>query len=445
MHLFRIVVRSASVGHRVEATVVDESTSTDTPAGCLLDLTGVPPAPPSARDVDAARGFGEALGRAVFAGDVRTAFHSALDSAVASKQTLHVKLEVEPAPVLAPLRWELLCSPTDKWTASPWEFLRLQQQTPFSLCPPATGGRRYPLLSREDLRALLVVANMGPSTGVLSLPEFDAAATVDALRAVFTEQSIGCTVLACNGATPVPGADGLPTLEEICKRLDTDAPSILHVVCHGAPARARSGGRDGAPDDTILYLLRGERPRGRYDARLAGDHVAQVLGRELSECFRRTRRLPHLTFLCSCESAAPTTDGWRGGLAQRLSREFGMPAVLAMTEPIAIRTGQALCKEFYSLLRRDGEVDRALNDACVSLVHGHDHDVLVPVLFDRLRGLQLFGYSGELTTGEWNAGLERLENALARHAPVLLERSRELIKNARTELAVVEESAQIRP
>ena len=54
--------------------------------------------------------------------------------------------------------------------------------------------------------------------------------------------------------------------------------------------------------------------------------------------------MPHFAFLATCESASPEAEGALGGLAQRLVRELGMPAVVAMTERISVATAQALAE-----------------------------------------------------------------------------------------------------
>ena len=77
-----------------------------------------------------------------------------------------------------------------------------------------------------------------------------------------------------------------------------------------------------------------------------------------------------------------------GGLAQRLVRELGMPAVLAMTDRVTVSTARALTESFYGRLLEHGEPDLALVEANAGLAERHD--VTVPVLFSRLGGRPLF-------------------------------------------------------
>ena len=48
--------------------------------------------------------------------------------------------------------------------------------------------------------------------------------------------------------------------------------------------------------------------------------------------------LPHFVFLSCCESASPKAEGSLGGLGQRLVRDLGVPAVLAMTDPVSVKS-----------------------------------------------------------------------------------------------------------
>jgi len=61
--------------------------------------------------------------------------------------------------------------------------------------------------------------------------------------------------------------------------------------------------------------------------RVRGEARAQsVTASELIERLDRVGRLPYLVFLSACESSAPVQR--LGGLAQRLVRKLGIPAVI---------------------------------------------------------------------------------------------------------------------
>ena len=76
--------------------------------------------------------YGLHLGEALFRDDVRDAFVRAVAKARSADEPLRVLLSVE-AGDLRPLHWEQLCAPLDRG----WDYLLLNQGTPFSLIVPA--------------------------------------------------------------------------------------------------------------------------------------------------------------------------------------------------------------------------------------------------------------------------------------------------------------------
>ncbi|AFY66271.1 CHAT domain-containing protein [Geitlerinema sp. PCC 7407] len=338
------------------------------------------------------RNYGTRLGKALFRDEVRDAFVCALRD---STEPLRVLLFIEAEDrELRSLRWERLCANIDDG----WYLLAIEQRTPFSLYIPAITDRRFPPIGRRDLRSLVLVAS--PSgLGRFSLDSFDVEATVESVRQALGE--IPCDVLAT-----VNGAIGLPNLDELCKQLTdrTKQYTLLHVVCHG---KLIEGG------ETVLYWAK------------ADNSVEPVTGTRLLErlrSLRGARGLPHFAFFSTCESASSEAEEALGGLAQRLVRDLGMPAVVAMTEKVTIKTAQALAKSFYRQLKESGEVDLALNEATAGLAERHD--ITVPALFSRLGGRPLFSdkLDRDLTNAEIQFGLERLQNLLIERAPVLQEK-----------------------
>src|SRR5205823_7898993 len=119
-----------------------------------------------------------------------------------------------------------------------------------------------------------------------------------------------------------------------------------------------------------------------------------------------------------------------GGLAQRLVRELGIPAVIGMTERVTIATAHALAEQFYNRLfaqTKAGEVDRALVEAYAGLAARSD--INVPALYSRLGTQPLFSTALDrpLTVAEIKAGLRQLDELLIERAPVLRPR---LVENA---------------
>src|SRR5262245_8019556 len=332
--------------------------------------------------------YGLVLGRALFHDEVRDAFVQALTK---SEDYLRVLLFVE-ADDLKTLRWERLCAPLDRG----WDFLALTQRVPFCLYLPSLTDRRFPPIGRRDLRALVLVASPD-GLERYRLQPFDVMAAVASVRTALGD--IPCDVLARSEGTVGP-----PTLDALCERITAEHYTLLHVVCHGQFMR-ESG-------ETVLYWDTADH---RVDP-VAGTRLLERLGR-----LQGARGPPHFAFLATCETARAEAEGALGGLAQRLVRELGMPAVVAMTETVSVTTAQALGTAFYGRLREHGEVDRALVEACAGLAERYD--IIVPALYSRLGGRPLFSDTPDrpLTNAEIGFGLDRLETLLAERAPVLRE------------------------
>jgi CHAT domain-containing protein len=128
----------------------------------------------------------------------------------------------------------------------------------------------------------------------------------------------------------LPDAVGPPTLDALCERLTTSSYTLLHLACHGQYIPAI--------DDTVVYLSKDDQQVDPVVSSRLLDRLSQIRG----EC-----GLPHFAFLATCESASPQAEGAPGGLAQRLVRDLGIPAVLAMTDAVTISTAEALTSTFY--------------------------------------------------------------------------------------------------
>jgi len=335
------------------------------------------------------RDYGTFLGKALLRDEVRDGFVRALSH---NEQTLRVLLFIEAADKeLRTLRWERLCAPID----GDWQMLAINQRVPFSFYIPAITDRLFPAIGRRDLRALVLVASPSDSKRY-KLDTFDVETTVKSVRSALGD--IPTDVLAT-----VDDAIGLPTLDELCTQLTDRSKqyTIVHFVSHG---RVMDDG------ETLLYWSK------------ADNTVEVVTATRLLErvrVLRGARGLPHFTFLCTCESASPDAEAGLGGLGQRLVRDLGMPAVVAMTEKVTIKTAQALAEKFYHQLRQSGEVDSALHEATAALAERGD--VTVPALFSRLGGRPLFSdqLDRELTNAEIQHGLARILELLPERSPIL--------------------------
>ena len=168
----------------------------------------------------------------------------------------------------------------------------------------------------------------------------------------------------------VPDAAGPPTLDALAERITAEPITLLHFICHG---RVAEGG------ETVIFLA---------------DAQGQVSAVTASQLIDRLRLLhgapglPRFAFLSTCESAAPEAAASLGGLGQRLVRDLGMPAVVAMTERVSVATADALAAAFYRRLREHGQPDLALAEATAGLAGRHD--ITVPALYSRLGGRPLF-------------------------------------------------------
>jgi hypothetical protein len=335
--------------------------------------------------------YGTCLGKALFQGAIRDRFVAARP--VADSGGLRILLVVED-PALQPLRWERLCAPDG---LGGWDFLALDQRTPYSRYLPSLTERRFPALGRRDLRALVVLADP-PEGNPFGLAHFDAVAMAPDIAAALGE--IPHALLA-----PLPGTLGPAGLDALAERITAGTYTLLHLVAHG---QVRGNG------ETVVYLLDGA---GQVAPVTAADLIGR-LGR-----LGGSRGLPQLIFLATCEGAKPEAEAAIGSLAQCLVHELGVPAVVAMTDRVSIATASALARGFYTRLRETGEPDLALVEAGAGL-HGCS-DILVPALFGRLAGRPLFtdrlDADRPLTPTEIAFGLDRLDRLLPERAPILME------------------------
>ena len=299
--------------------------------------------------------YGIVLGEALFRDELYSAFREAFVSTHKLMRVL-LTIDTENSEQLKTLHWERLCAPID----NSWEHLALNQRLPFSQYLPTSNlDRSYPVISQSDLRALVMVANP-ENLDKYSLAPLDVATTVSGLKQALG--NIPCDILA----NDLTDAVGKPTLNKLCQQLSSANPpyTILHIVCHGTVIAG----------ENIVYW---------------SDENNQVLPVKRKDLIERLRQLgnkeglPHLTFLCSCSSGSPL-----GGIAQSLVRELGMPAVVAMTDKVSIKTGLALAQNFYPQLRELGTVDIALQKAMAGLADRYD--IVVPALFSSFRDRSLF-------------------------------------------------------
>ncbi len=207
--------------------------------------------------------------------------------------------------------------------------------------------------------------------------------------------------------------NNVPTLDNFCQQLTQQHYTLLHIVCHGKFING----------DTSLFWSTPDNQVHRFTASEFLDRLKHLRG---------SNAVPYFAFLSTCESATPEAEAGLGGLGQRLVRELGMPAVVAMTQKVSINTASKLAHEFYQRLKLHGEVDLALVEATTTLAQ--QTDILVPALFTRLRGQPLFSETldRELTNEEIRYGLIRLQPLLKERSPILLPQFEELQNQLQT-------------
>jgi hypothetical protein len=346
------------------------------------------------------RTYGAILGEALFRDDVRDAFARARTETTGDDR-LRVLLTVEDDN-LRPLRWERLCAPLD----GGWDLLALNQEVPLSLYLPSITDRRFPPIGRRDLRALIVAASPG-DLAAYRLAPFDLEAAVSGVQTALAD--IPCDVLASGeGAAGITGLIGPATLDSLSETITNETHTLLHLVGHGSLTGASGG-------ETTIFLANAD---GAVDP-VSGTRLLERLSR-----LHPRGGFPRFAFLSACESAGAAAEapGALGGLAQRLVRDLGMPAVVAMTDQVTVATATALAGQFYRRLREHGHPDLALVEATAGLAERGD--VTVPALYSRLAGQSLFSDAArpllDLTPVEIGDGLTRAEPLLAQRAPILV-------------------------
>ena len=307
--------------------------------------------------------YGIALGEALLKDPaIRERFASARAVAQAKRLPLRLRLFIGPsAPELHQLRWETLREPVEHRRLFTDEGLLVSRFL------PSVEGVSVPFRPREELRALVVVANPSDLARYRLAP-LDTQAELARARAGLGEIH----------RTELPGS-GRATLSDIVARL-REGYDVLFLICHGAL-------RDG---EAQLWL---ENEDGT---------THRVPGRELADRVRELAHRPRLVVLASCQSAGDgDVHGQDGGalatLGPRLARA-GVPAVIAMQGNVATRTVDAFMATFFAELQLDGQIDRAMSVARAAVCDLERPDWWMPVLFLALRSGRIWyepGFEGQ--------------------------------------------------
>ena len=313
--------------------------------------------------------YGVALFKALFADEETEAgYREAVGESNERATRWRMRLNVEDS-ALHDLWWEAL-----RDEHAPYRKFATDRFTPLSRYLPRP--LRTNPAPADTLRVLAVVSNptdLGSARwpGLAPLePELER----ETLDQAFENLRVECEVL-----------DGRASESALRARLRSpNGPHVLHLVAHGWRS----------PDGTGVLLLEGEDGTAApVDERRLGDLVSGLGDSPL-----------RLVVLASCQSAVRSQADPFMGLAPRLV-EFGMPAVVAMQDRVAMGSARRFSKIFYDSLadpgRANGMVDVAMNDARDELnftFGDNTWDWAIPVLFLRGEG-RVFDLGGERNGG----------------------------------------------
>jgi hypothetical protein len=291
--------------------------------------------------------YGRELGEMLFADNVLGSVYREVLAVVHSHaERIRVRLQLE-APELHAVRWERIHHPV----SGAWYPLAATADALLSRYVPTEGwGPVQPVMMRP-LRVLVVLASPRDPGDEGRVPIQE-----DEWRrwhAVF-DRLPGAQVTYLQTGT----ADA-PTLEAVRHAL-LRGHELVQFVCYGA--RTQQG---------ISLVLEKEHRRSDY-----------VNAARLLEMLRGLPARPALCSLAACESGAFDPVGDFAALGPALVGHGGIPAVVAMAEPVRLTTALAFSRQFYERLFAHGIVDLAVHEARAAVREQLDWSV--PILFSRL-------------------------------------------------------------
>ena len=319
---------------------------------------------------DAPREYGERLRQQLFAGRIGAAYDRALGT---GGRKVRVRLLLDAIPDRRHwFRWERMFVGDEPISTSPL--------TPFS---------RY-LLDESTTPAVpddgifhLVVALANPSDLPAGLAPVDVAAELRALALAFRDISnrslfrlavmpgragLDAELLGLLKEIGAKVIDGPVTFEAI--KLESQSADGLHIVAHGKFIRKEKKG--------FLYV---ENKAGELD-RVDDERLGTLRSGNLK-----------LVYLQACESGARASSDPKEasmvGVAARLMAA-GIPAVVAMQQPVEMGDARLMTRAFYQSLVKDGAVDVAVNAGRQAVQSLEGDRWSVPALYMRLRDGRLW-------------------------------------------------------
>lgn len=297
---------------------LDAKCWSDLPAGADLEEISLNPENLSARDL------GRRLFEMVFAGPVLDAWRA---SDAVARNDLLLRLRLEDDPRLLSLPWELL------FDSRQGSFIAIEKRFVRTLDLLA---KAKPLSGWPSLRVL----------AVLSCPP-----NVEPL-----EIEREWNVLQETLGRGVKLRRVEPRLDEVDRALRSGKWHVLHFVGHG-----------GMDEKGGYLVLEGRQGDARHV-----DHL--YAGTFLSHPSLR------LVALNACECARPGQSDAFSGVAHALVRS-GVPAVVAMQQPISDRVAIEFSRAFYGGIARNATVGAALQRARKDLFRDEEAEWAVPVLY----------------------------------------------------------------
>ncbi|HKP92058.1 MAG TPA: CHAT domain-containing protein, partial [Thermoleophilaceae bacterium] len=291
-----------------------------------------------------AREFGRRLFDLVFQGTARDVMRMSLSEARSEDHGLRLMLELEGAPKLRNVPWELL------WDRP--KFVSTSAYTPVVRYVDLP-VRPRPLQVEPPLRVLGMVSSPG------DVRSLDTGAEREHLTRA-------CGELDRENLLEIDWVEEA-TLRGLLERLNSGRYHVFHFVGHGD--------FDEASDDGVLLF---EGAAGRSH---------RVTGTELGTILSDHHTL-RLAVINACEGAR-VADEW-GGIAGSLM-QYGLPAVIAMQFEISDDAALSFARCFYTSVARSHPVDEALADARRGMfADGYGLEWATPVMFTSVSDCRLF-------------------------------------------------------
>jgi uncharacterized RDD family membrane protein YckC len=293
-----------------------------------------------------AREFGSRLFELIFQGSARDALVTSMSSALgADERGLRVMFDLEGAPALRNVPWELLWDKPD--------FISISAYTPV-LRYVTPSLRRPPIVVRSPLRILGMVSSPGD---------------VEALNVEDEKEQLtnACQHLKDRGLLEIEWV-AEANLSGLLEALKSGTKfHIFHYMGHGD--------FDEQNEDGVLLF---EGPAGRSQ-RVPGARLGTIL---------RDHHTLRLAVINACEGARTANDS--SGVASSLM-EYGLPAVIAMQFEISDVAAISFARCFYGSLARGNAIDTALADARLGMfADEHALEWATPVMFTSVDDGQLF-------------------------------------------------------